>query len=45
MYHYYFMDNREKLLELYHRRSSAETAFSQIKGKFGDSLRKGLNQY
>jgi transposase len=38
MYHY-FMQNREKFLEHYHRRSNAETAFSQIKGKFGDSLR------
>jgi hypothetical protein len=38
MYHY-FMGNREKSLEHYHQRSNAETAFSQIKGKFGDSLR------
>ncbi len=38
MYHY-FMGNREKFLEHYHKRSNAETAFSQIKGKFGDSLR------
>ncbi len=35
----YFMQNREKFLEHYHKRSSAETAFSQTKGKFGDSLR------
>jgi transposase len=38
MYHY-FMQNREKFLEHYHQRSNVETAFSQIKGKFGDSLR------
>ncbi len=38
MYHF-FMQNREKFLEHYHQRSNAETAFSQIKGKFGDSLR------
>ncbi len=33
------MDIREKFLEHYHKRSNVETAFSQIKGKFGDSLR------
>ncbi len=33
------MQNRERFLECCYRRSSAETAFSQIKGKFGDSLR------
>ncbi len=38
MYHF-FKNNREKFLEHYHQRSNAETAFSQIKGKFGDSLR------
>jgi transposase len=37
--YYFFMQNREKFLEHYHQRSNAETAFSQIKGKFGDSLR------
>ena len=37
--YYFFMQNREQFLEHYHKRSNAETAFSQIKGKFGDSLR------
>ena len=35
----YFMYHREEFLEHYHKRSNAETAFSTIKGKFGDSLR------
>jgi transposase len=34
-----FMLNRETFLEHYHKRSSAESAFSMIKAKFGDSLR------
>ncbi len=38
MYHF-FKHNREKFLEHYHQRSNAETAYSMIKGKFGDSLR------
>jgi len=38
MYHY-FTYNRERFLEHYHQRSNAETAFSQIKAKFGDSVR------
>lgn len=38
MYHY-FMFNREEFLQHYHRRSNIESAFSMIKGKFGDSLR------
>ena len=38
MYHY-FMGNREKFLEHYHQRSNVETAYSMMKGKFGDSLR------
>jgi len=33
------MQNRERFLEHYYQWSNAETAFSQIKGKFGDSLR------
>jgi transposase len=38
MYHY-FMDSREKFLEHYHQRSNFETAYSMMKGKFGNSLR------
>ncbi|HEX2108959.1 MAG TPA: transposase, partial [Rubrobacteraceae bacterium] len=38
MYHY-FMFNRDEFLTHYHMRSSIESAFSMIKGKFGDSLR------
>ncbi len=38
MYHY-FMFNREEFLTHYHRRSSAESVFSMVKGKFGDSVR------
>ena len=38
MYHY-FMLNREQFLTHYHMRSNAETVFSMIKGKFGDSVR------
>ena len=38
MYHY-FMLNRDQFLEHYHKRSNAETVFSMIKGKFGDSVR------
>jgi hypothetical protein len=33
------MSNREKFLEHYHQRSNVETAYSKMKGKFGDSLR------
>jgi Transposase DDE domain len=38
MYHY-FMYNREEFLAHYHKRSNVETAFSMIKGKFGDAVR------
>jgi transposase len=38
MYHY-FMYNREEFLTHYHKRSNVETAFSMIKGKFGDAVR------
>jgi len=38
MYHW-FMFNRQSFLEHYHKRSNAETVFSMIKGKFGDSVR------
>ena len=38
MYHY-FMYNREQFLAHYHKRSNVETAFSMIKGKFGDAVR------
>ena len=38
MYHY-FMGNREKFLEHYHKRSNIETAYSMIKGKFGGAPR------
>jgi transposase len=38
MYHY-FMYNREGFFEHYHKRSNIESAYSMIKGKFGDSLR------
>jgi len=38
MYHY-FMYNREEFLGHYHKRSNVETAFSMIKGKFGDAVR------
>ncbi|MEJ7843598.1 MAG: transposase [Rubrobacter sp.] len=38
MYHY-FMFNREAFMQHYHRRSSAESVFSMVKAKFGDSIR------
>ncbi len=38
LYHY-FMFNREDFLKHYHKRSNVETAFSMIKGKFGDAVR------
>lgn len=38
MYHF-FTYNREKFLEHYHKRSNAESAYSMIKAKFGDSVR------
>jgi len=38
MYHY-FMYNRDEFLAHYHKRSNVETAFSMIKGKFGDAVR------
>jgi transposase len=38
MYHY-FMYNCEEFLAHYHKRSNVETAFSMIKGKFGDAVR------
>ncbi len=37
--YYYFMYNRVTFMEHYHMRSNVETAYSMIKGKFGDSLR------
>ncbi len=37
MYHL-FAYNREEFLRRYHKRSNVETAFSMIKGKFGDSV-------
>ena len=38
MYHL-FAYEREAFMEHYHKRSSIETAFSMIKGKFGSALR------
>ena len=38
MFHYYSY-NQEYFMRRYHRRSNVETAFSMIKGKFGDRLR------
>jgi hypothetical protein len=38
MYHL-FMYRREQYMELYHKRSNIETAYSMIKGKFGSALR------
>lgn len=37
MYHA-FAYNREEFMRSYHKRSNVETAFSMIKGKFGDSV-------
>lgn len=37
--YYYFMYNRLTFMEHYHKQSNSETAFSMIKGKFGDSVR------
>ncbi len=37
--YYYFMYNRLTFMEHYHMRSNIESAYSMIKGKFGDSLR------
>jgi transposase len=37
--YYYFMYNRLTFMEHYHMRSNIESAFSMIKGKFGDSVR------
>jgi transposase len=37
--YYYFMYNRLTFMEHYHMRSNVESAFSMIKGKFGDSVR------
>ncbi len=37
--YYYFMYNRLLFMEHYHMRSNIETAYSMIKGKFGDSVR------
>jgi transposase len=38
MYHL-FMFNREEFMAHYHKRSNAESVFSMVKGKFGDSVR------
>ncbi len=38
MYHL-FMHRREEYMEHYHKRSNIETAYSMIKGKFGDSVK------
>jgi len=37
--YYYFMYNRLTFMEHYHMRSNVESAFSMLKGKFGDSVR------
>ncbi|MDQ5829396.1 MAG: hypothetical protein M3324_05900 [Actinomycetota bacterium] len=37
--YYLFMYNRLEFMERYHMRSNVESAFSMIKGKFGDSVR------
>jgi transposase len=37
--YYYFMYNRLTFMEHYHMRSNVESAFSMIKGKFGDAVR------
>jgi transposase len=37
--YYYFMYNRLNFMEHYHMRSNIESAFSMIKGKFGDALK------
>ncbi len=37
--YYYFMYNRVVFMEHYHMRSNVESAYSMIKGKFGDSVR------
>ncbi len=37
--YYYFMYNRLTFMEHYHMRSNVESAYSMIKGKFGDSVR------
>jgi hypothetical protein len=34
-----FMFNREEFMAHYHKRSNAESVFSMVKGKFGDSVR------
>ena len=38
MYHAFAL-NKAAFLQSYHKRSNVETVFSQIKAKFGDSLR------
>ena len=38
MYHYFAL-NRDEFLRHYHKRSNAESVFSMVKRKFGDSLR------
>ena len=38
MWHY-FMFNREEYMARYHKRSNAESVFSAVKTKFGDSVR------
>jgi hypothetical protein len=37
--YYLFMFNREEFMRHYHKRSNVKSAFSMIKGKFGDSVR------
>lgn len=37
--YYLFRYNSEEFMESYHKRSNIESAFSMMKGKFGDSLR------
>src|SRR5205085_2666589 len=38
IFHYYSF-NREEYMQHYHKRSNAESAFSMIKGRFGERLR------
>jgi transposase len=42
MYYYYNLRKRE-FLDHYHRRSNAESTFSAVKAKFGDSLRSRVD--
>lgn len=43
MYHYFSL-HTDRFMRSYHKRSNAETTFSMIKARFGDSVRSKIER-